>query len=57
MENILFSDNYKKFYEVFLDDITSATDCFEKMSRGIEFIADDLRLGRLDIRVDAVASI
>lgn len=57
MEHILFSDNYKKFYEVFLDDITSATDCFEKMSRGIEFIADDLRLGRLDIRVDAVASI
>ena len=57
MKQILYSDSLIKFSNNFQENINSASDCFEKLSVHINLIADDLKLGRFDIRIDAPVSI
>lgn len=57
MDYILYSDNLKSFSDVLKADVNSANDCFEKIGEGMPFIADDLKIGRFDIRIEAPASI
>lgn len=57
MDYILYSDNLKNFSDVLKEDVNSANDCFEKIGEGMPFIAEDLKIGRFDIRIEAPASI
>ncbi|MBQ7067345.1 MAG: GGDEF domain-containing protein [Lachnospiraceae bacterium] len=57
MKSILYSENLRKFSNVFKQDVDSALECFEKINENIYLIADDLHLGRFDIRIDAPASL
>ncbi len=57
MDYILYSDSLHRFSNSFQNNVNSAHDCFEKLNESIELIADDLNLGRFDIRIDAPASI
>ena len=57
MNSILYSENLRKFSNVFKQDVDSALECFEKINQNIHLIADDLHMGRFDIRIDAPASL
>lgn len=57
MNSILYSENLRKFSNVFKQDVDSALECFEKINQNIHLIADDMHLGRFDIRIDAPASL
>lgn len=57
MEYILYSDSLRRFSNRFQENVNSAYDCFERLNESIELIADDINLGRLDIRIDAPESI
>lgn len=57
MNSILYSENLRKFSNVFKQSVDSALECFEKVNENIHLIANDLHLGRFDIRIDAPASL
>lgn len=57
MDAILYSENLRKFSDVFKQNVDSAIECFDKINENIHLIADDLHLGRFDIRIDAPASL
>ena len=57
MEGILYSENLRKFSVSFKNDVNSADDCYEKLQTSLPLIAEDLKIGRFDIRIDAPASI
>lgn len=57
MNFILYSENLRKFSNVFKQDVDSALECFEKINQNIHLIADDLHMGRFDIRIDAPESL
>ena len=57
MNSILYSENLRKFSNVFKQNVDSVLECFEKINENIHLIADDLHLGRFDIRIDAPASL
>lgn len=57
MGSILYSEHLRKFSSVFKENVDSALECFEKINENIHLIADDLHLGRFDIRIDAPASL
>lgn len=57
MDSILYSEHLRKFSSVFKENVDSALECFEKINENIHLIADDLHLGRFDIRIDAPASL
>lgn len=57
MNSILYSENLRKFSNVFKQDVDSVLECFEKINENIHLIAEDLHLGRFDIRIDAPASL
>lgn len=57
LNSILYSENLRKFSNVFKQDVDSALECFEKINQNIHLIADDLHMGRFDIRIDAPESL
>ena len=57
MNSILYSENLRKFSNVFKQNVDSALECFEKINENIHLIAEDLHMGRFDIRIDAPASL
>lgn len=57
MECTLYSDSMKRFYGLFQENIQSTADCLNRIKRGISFLADELHLGKLDIRIEAPANI
>ena len=57
MDSILYSEHLRKFSSVFKENVDSVLECFEKINENIHLIADDLHLGRFDIRIDAPASL
>ena len=56
MEQLLYSASMIKFYEYFSDDISSAGECAERVSRAISVVADDLKLGKYVITLNAPAN-
>lgn len=57
LNSILYSENLRKFSNVFKQDVDSVLECFDKINENIHMIAKDLHLGRFDIRIDAPASL
>lgn len=57
MEYILYSDSLRRFSSNFQKNVNSTSDCFERLNESIELIADDINLGRFDIRIEAPESI
>lgn len=54
---ILYSENLKKFSENFKENVNSTNDCYEKLNKHMPLLAEDLKIGRFDIRIDAPVSI
>ena len=57
MAFILYSENLKNFSNNFRDNVNSADDCYEQLQKSLPLIAEDLQIGRFDIRIDAPVSI
>lgn len=57
MNSILYSENLKIFSSNFKNNVNSADDCYEKLQLNLPLIAEDLKIGRFDIRIDAPVSI
>lgn len=57
MDSILYSKNMISFFEYFQEDIATARECALKLEKAIPIIADELRLGRFDIHINALVSL
>ncbi len=57
MSCVLYSDNMKRFLELFQENVKSTADCLNRLKRAIVLVADDLHIGKMNICIDAPASI
>lgn len=56
MEQLLYSASIIKFYEHFSDDAGTAAECAERVGRAISVVADELKLGKYAITLNAPAN-
>ena len=57
MESVLYSKKLRNFSSVFKENVDSTLECFQKINENIHIFSEDLHIGRVDIRIDAPASI
>ena len=57
MTSIMYSKKLREFSVGFKTNVDSTLECFDKINDNIHLIAEDLHIGRFDIRIDAPASL
>ena len=52
----LCSEGFRKFYEIAYVNTDNPAEATERMGKAMELIADEIHLGKVDIRVEAPAA-